>query len=168
VEKSTDKVSYKLKLIRVQRRKYQNCKGIPHSVERSPLHADRIDPIAIKILEAIKFHELTRGSTKEEALVDCDMGVKYWHHPAETILYLTEYNSETSTIQIFTDGSKSKQGVGAGIAIFRSGNYIKSLKYKLNKRWTNNQAEQLAILRAMEHTENKQKTRRPPYTQIAE
>jgi ribonuclease HI len=78
------------------------------------------------------------------------VGLKYWHHPAETINFLTENNEETSKIQIFTDGSKSEQGVGAGVATFRSGNYMKSLKYRLNKRCTNNQAEQLAILRALE------------------
>jgi len=50
-----------------------------------------------------------------------DMGVKRWHHPAETINFLTEDNEDTSTIQIFTDGSKSEQGVGAGTAIFESG-----------------------------------------------
>ena len=74
-------------------------------------------------------------------MVDSDMGVKYCHHPAETITFLTEDNEETSKIQIFTDGSKSEQGVGAGIVIFKSGNLINSLKYRLNKRSTNNQAE---------------------------
>ena len=39
-----------------------------------------LTPITIKIEEAIQFYKPTRGSTKEEALVDCDMGVKYWHH----------------------------------------------------------------------------------------
>ena len=102
-------------------------------------------PIAIKIEETLQFYEYIKGSTKEEALVDSDKGVKYWHHPAETITFLTEDNEETSTIQIFTDGSKREQGVGAGIVIFKSGNLINSLKYRLNKRCTNNQAEQLAI-----------------------
>ena len=74
------------------------------------------------------------------------MEVKYWHRPTETITLLTKDNEETGTNQIFTDGSKSEQGVGAGIAIFKSGNLISSLKYWLNKRCTNNQAEQLAIL----------------------
>jgi hypothetical protein len=69
------------------------------------------------------------------------MGVKYWHHPSETIIIPTENKKETSTLQIFTDESKSEQGVGAGIAIFRSVNHVKSLKYRLNKRSTNNQAE---------------------------
>jgi len=66
------------------------------------------------------------------------MEVKYWHHPTEMINFLTENNEETSTIQIFTDGSKSEQGAGAGAAILKSGTHIKSLKYKLNKRCTNN------------------------------
>ena len=108
-----------------------------------------LTPIVIKIDEAAQFYQLTRGSTKEEAQTDRDMGVKHWHHIAETITYLTEDNEET-----FTDGSKSEQGVGAGIAIFESGNHIKSLKCRLNKRCTNNQAEQVAILRALEYTEN--------------
>jgi len=40
--------------------------------------------------------------------------------------------------------------------MFKSGIHITSLQYKLNKRCTNNQAEQLAILRALEYTENLQ------------
>jgi hypothetical protein len=98
------------------------------------------------------------------------MEVKYWQHPTETITLLTGNNEETSTIQIFTDRSKSEQRVGTGIAIFKSGTHTTSLQYKLNKRCTNNQAEQLAILRALEYTENLQTedTKRPPYTQTAE
>jgi len=83
------------------------------------------------------------------------MGVKYWHHPADTINFLTERNEDAGLIPIHTDGNKSVQGVVAGIAIFRSGIHFKSLQYRLNKRCTNNQAEQLAILRALEYTENK-------------
>jgi len=51
----------------------------------------------------------------------------------KTINFLTENNEETSTIQIFTDGSKSEHWVGAGIVIFRSGNHIKSLKYRVKE-----------------------------------
>jgi ribonuclease HI len=82
------------------------------------------------------------------------MGVKYWRHPADTITFLTESNEAAGLIQIFTDGSMSEQGVGPGIVIFRSGNLFKSLQYRLNNRCTNNQAEQLAILRALEYIEN--------------
>ena len=47
-------------------------------------------------------------------------------------------NNDKSKIQIFTDGSKSEQGVGAGIAIYMSGTFIKSLKYRLDSKCTNN------------------------------
>jgi ribonuclease HI len=67
---------------------------------------------------------------------------------------LTDSNESTSSTQIFTDGRKSEQGVGAGIAIFRLGKHFRNIQYGLNKRCTNNQAEQLAILRAMEYIEN--------------
>ena len=50
----------------------------------------------------------------------------------------------------------SEQRVGASVAIFKSDDHIASLKYRLNKRCANNQAEQLAILRALEYTENMQ------------
>jgi len=115
-----------------------------------------LTPIAIKIDEASQFYQLTKGSTKEEALVDRDMEVKHCHHPAETITLLAESNEMKSTIQIFTEGSKSEQGVDAGVSIFRLGNLIKSLKYRLSKRCTKNQTEQLAIVRALEYTEHLQ------------
>ena len=69
---------------------------------------------------------------------------------------LTNNNADNSKIQKFTDGSKSEQGVGAGIAIYMSGTLIKNLKYRLDSKCTNNQAEQLAILRSLEHVEKLQ------------
>jgi ribonuclease HI len=71
---------------------------------------------------------------------------------------LRENNEDISTTQIFTDGSKSEQGVGAGITKYRTGTHTKSLKYRLNKRCTNNQAEQLANLKSLEYIENTQTT----------
>jgi ribonuclease HI len=87
-------------------------------------------------------------------LFDRNIGVKEWQHPAETITIPTDSNESTNSTQIFTDGSKSERGVGAGIAIFRLGKHYRNLQYRLNKRCTNNQAEQLAILRAMEYIGN--------------
>jgi len=154
-KKAIDKVSYKLKLIRLQRLiNIRNAKAYRTVSNKALWILTGLIPITIKIEEAFQFYEFTRGCTKEDALVDHDMGVKYWHHPAETIIFLTENNEATSTFQIFTDGSKPEQGVGAGIVIFRSGKLVKSLKYRLNKRCTNNQGEQLAIWRALEYTEN--------------
>jgi ribonuclease HI len=63
-----------------------------------------------------------------------------------------------SLMQIFTDGSKTEKGVGADIAFFESGLHINNIQCMLNKSCTNNQAEQLAILTALKHTENIQTT----------
>ena len=59
---------------------------------------------------------------------------------------------EDEEIQIYTDGSKNENGVGAGIAIFDKGKTEKKLKYKLHNNCSNNQAEQFAIVKAMENT----------------
>jgi len=51
---------------------------------------------------------------------------------------------------IFTDGSKTGDKVGAGAAIYVDQELIKRCKYKLGSCCTNNQAEQLAILKSLE------------------
>jgi len=150
--KAIDKASYKSKLVRVQRLINIKIAKAYRTVSNDALCIlTGLTPIAIKIQATSKFYQLTKGKRREEVLVDRDMGVKYWHHPADTN-FLAESNEAAGLIQIFTDGSKSEQGVGAGIAIFRFGNLFKRLQYRLNKRCTNNQAEQLAILRALKYT----------------
>jgi len=81
------------------------------------MYTYRLDPIDIKIEEATQLYQLTRESRKEEAMFDQDMGVKHWLHPAVKVTILQDNNEDNSTTQIFTDGSKSEQGVGAGIQI---------------------------------------------------
>jgi ribonuclease HI len=56
----------------------------------------------------------------------------------------------TNISKIFTDGSKSEHGVGAGIAIFIQSKLVHQLRYTLHNRCYNNQAEQLAIVKALE------------------
>ena len=63
-----------------------------------------------------------------------------------------EGNEETST-QVYTDGSKQEQGVGSGAVIFKGSEMIAKLQFKLDNRCSNNQAEQLAILKALEKLE---------------
>jgi ribonuclease HI len=58
-------------------------------------------------------------------------------------------STQYSTI-IFTDGSKTDDKAGAGVAIYMDQELIKRCKYKLGSRCTNNQAEQLAILKSLE------------------
>ena len=86
------------------------------------------------------------------------MEVKHWQHPADEITRRLDDTDERSLIQIFTDGSKTEKGVGAGIAFFESGLHINNRQCGLNRSCTNNQAEQLAILTALKLTENMQTT----------
>ena len=126
-KKAIDKVTYKSKLVRVQRLvNIRSAKAYRTVSNKSLCILTGLNPIDIKAEEAFQFYHLNKGSTKEETLVDCDMEVKYWHHPTEMINFLTESNVETSTIQIFTDGRKSKQGVGPSVAILKSVTHIKS------------------------------------------
>ena len=64
-----------------------------------------------------------------------------------------EYGNET--IQMYTDGSRNEQGVGAGVAMFSGNELVTTLKYRMDNRCSNNQAEQLAITKALEALEKK-------------
>ena len=59
---------------------------------------------------------------------------------------------ETS-IQVYTDGSKQEQGVVPGAVIFKGSEMIAKLQFKLDNWCSNNQAEQFAILKALEKLE---------------
>ena len=80
------------------------------------------------------------------------MQVKDWLHPADTVR-ITEF-SEDEEIKMYTDGSKYDNGVGASIAMFLKGKLDHQLKYKLHNNCSNNQAEQMAIVKAIESIEN--------------
>jgi len=79
--------------------------------------------------------------------------IQNWPHPAEGgTIHKVEGNEETS-IQVYTDGSKQEQGVGSRAVIFEGSEMIDKLQFKLDNRCSNNQAEQLAILKALEKLE---------------
>jgi ribonuclease HI len=64
------------------------------------------------------------------------------------------------------DGSKSEQGVGSGVAVFTGKVYAEQLKFKLDNRCSNNQAEQLAIVKALEVIEMQQVKNNEPGTAV--
>ena len=110
-------------------------------------------PIHIKIQEAAKLYELfkTGGTNYDRAM---DSG--HWIHPSKHITIAEEQERTTHSLQVYTDGSKSETGVGAGIAIFENTNPIATQRFRLNGRCTINQAEQLAILQALEYIQSRQ------------
>jgi ribonuclease HI len=78
---------------------------------------------------------------------------KNWPHPADVVAFIEVKENDDKTIQMYTDGSKNEQGVGAGVAIFSGKELVSKLQYNLDNRCSNNQAEQLAIAKALEALE---------------
>jgi hypothetical protein len=78
------------------------------------------------------------------------MEVKNWTHPAKYANILEGQEERTHFIYAHTDGSTNDSEVGSRIAIF-SDNGLTCLKYKLNECRSNNQAEQLAIVKELEY-----------------
>ncbi|KAJ4433166.1 hypothetical protein ANN_15423 [Periplaneta americana] len=102
-----------------------------------------------------------RNSTAYESTKRIQEGIKIdtvehyttWPHPADKILIKEKSSDQTYKVDIYTDGSKGDSGVGSGVAIFIDQELVHELQYKLHRRCSNNQAEQYAILKALEQLE---------------
>jgi len=79
--------------------------------------------------------------------------VRYWRHPAEIATVHEVENSTAYTTKVYTDGSKIGDNVGAAGIIFVNGKLVHQLKFKLHGHCSNNQAEQIAILKVLEKLE---------------
>jgi len=79
--------------------------------------------------------------------------VRNWRHPAE-IATVHEVESITMyKVEVYTDGSKIGDSVGVAGFIFVNGNLVNQLKFKLHGHCSNNQAEQIGILKTLEKLE---------------
>jgi ribonuclease HI len=52
-------------------------------------------------------------------------------------------------LEIYTDGSKHEKGVGSGVAIFVDRSLTHQLRFKLAEKCSNNQAQHIAIVKAL-------------------
>ena len=139
---------YRDKLVRIQRLINIKIAKVYHTVSNEALCiTTSLIPINIKIEEVTKYYEITKG---EGSLYDREMDIKNWIHPAKHITVIEGQDDSTHYIKAYTDGSKNEAGVGSGIAVFAGSNLKTALRYKLNERCTNNQAEEMEILKALE------------------
>jgi len=138
---------YKAKLIRIERFINLRIAKAYRTVSNEALCViNGIIPISIKIEETGKFYGITKGIGTQY-----DREMENWNQPATHVKIIEGYEDSSHPIQAYTDGSKNGHGVGAGIAIFLDINLRATLKYRLNGQCTNNQAEQMVILKALEY-----------------
>jgi ribonuclease HI len=65
-------------------------------------------------------------------------------------------NGTMYTTEVYTDGSKIGDNFGAAGIIFVNGKLVQQLKFKLHGHCSNNQADQIAILKVLEKSEELQ------------
>ena len=110
-----------------------------------------LTPIDIKVEEVATLYNITTGRTNQNHHIDKAENPRNWLHPADIASVNDKKDDSMESLwQVFTDGSKSEQGVGSGVAVFTGQDLIVQHKFKLDNRCSNNQAEQLAILKAHE------------------
>jgi len=97
------------------------------------------------------------GRNNQKYQIDKEENPRNWLHPADIVsVNNTKDDGEEQLWHIFTDGSKSEQGVGSGLAVFTGRVLTEQLKFKLDNKRSNTQAEQLAIVKALEVIEMQQ------------
>jgi len=109
-----------------------------------------VPPIGIVIEERARLYKIMHNMERGEFECEQPQPVKEWPHPALRQICMEPRESMQYSKVIFTDGSKMGDKVGAGAAIYVDQELIKQCKYKLGSCCTNNQAEQLAILKSLE------------------
>ena len=71
---------------------------------------------------------------------DARLAVKYWRHPAEIATVHEVENGTVYTAEVYTDGSKIGDSVGAAGIIFDNGKLVHKLKFKLHGHCSNRTA----------------------------
>ena len=106
--------------------------------------------VVIKTEEAVKQYSIRKGKGSQTQLIDREVELKNWPHPADAVNIIEVEEYKEHTIQVYTDRSKNEHGVGSGVAIFVGKGLTAQLKFKLDNKLSNNQAGQLAIATALE------------------
>jgi hypothetical protein len=78
---------------------------------------------------------------------DAPLELRYWRHPAKLAIIHEVENGIMYTTEVYTGGSKTGDNVTAAGIIFVNGKLVHQLKFKLHGHCSNNQAEQIAILK---------------------
>ena len=109
-----------------------------------------IQPIGIVIAGKICLYKRKHNTGKDDFEWDKPLPAKEWPHPAQQADIMETTDLITYPTEISTDGSKIRDKVGVGVAIYTDKRLVRKNKYRLQNHCSNNQAEQIAILRSLE------------------
>jgi len=113
-----------------------------------------VRPIQLAVEEKVRTYTATHNNIEYDEPLD----VRYWPHPVEMPLIRAQTEIPNNVINIFTEGSKIGGKVGAAAVIIKDDIVLHQSKYRLHDECSNNQAEQVAILKDLEHIQNLQLT----------
>ena len=113
-----------------------------------------VPPIVLLIEEKSQIYKIKHNLVECELQCDMPLPVREWPHPARRLIVEEPIGTTSYSINIFTDGSKIRGMVGAGVAMYEENKLIKQCKYKLHNQCSNNQAEELAILKSLEELQS--------------
>jgi hypothetical protein len=97
-----------------------------------------VRPIQITIEQNVQTYMATKINNKE---YDAPLEVRYWRHPAELVTICEVENGSIYTTEVYIDGSKIGDNVGAAGIIFVNGKLVHQLKFQLYGHCSNNQAK---------------------------
>jgi ribonuclease HI len=111
-----------------------------------------VPPIGIVIAGKVQPYKRKHGLENSEHAYDMPLPVNEWPHPTRRVTITETSELTTYPIEIYTDGSKDGGKVGTGEAIYWKKQLVTQCtgKYKLQSCCSNNQAEQIAVLKALE------------------
>jgi ribonuclease HI len=107
----------------------------------------------IKTEEAVKQYNIRKRKGSQTQLIDREVELQNWPHPADVVKIIEDNGYKEQTIQICTAGSKNEHGVGCGVAKFVEKELQAQLKFKLDNKCSNSQAKQLDIAKVLEVTD---------------
>ncbi|KAJ4430831.1 hypothetical protein ANN_19422 [Periplaneta americana] len=100
-----------------------------------------------------QLEEIARNYTTKKGLlgsnIERPLELRDWPYPADFPAVQDTKPNEDYAYEIYTDGSKSSEGVDSGVAVFFGGDLVQQSKFRLHGECSNNQAEQFAILKAL-------------------
>jgi hypothetical protein len=113
-----------------------------------------ITPIIIRTEVAVKQYNIRKIGGSQTPEIDNVVELKDWTHPPDAVIITEAKDYKDHLVQVYTDRSKCEVGVGSGALIFIGQEIAAQIKLKLDSRCSNNQAEQLAIIKAPETIES--------------